>query len=106
MVDTGHSLRNCWKTKLFVFEITDGNNEIFPIAMDMYPEEAVVYFVDLVQAGYGVRVEDALKGEYEVYVKDAPLKRRTVNFRAGGSFTEVFADMIPSFYKKGADHRS
>jgi hypothetical protein len=108
-------------------------NLFLTVYADMYTGDQIT-----TSKGYGVRVEDALKGEYEIYVKDALLKRRTVNFRAGGckvmecscqgprlnglpcrhviavntyltnnksvttiAFTEVFADMIPSFYKKG-----
>jgi hypothetical protein len=50
MIDMSHSIRNSWKTKLAIFEVTDGNNEIMPIGMGLYGGESIDSFVNFVDA--------------------------------------------------------
>jgi hypothetical protein len=53
-LDSGHSLCKHWKTKVFIFEITDGNNKIMPIAMGLFPEESSANLTSFMKAIMGI----------------------------------------------------
>jgi hypothetical protein len=53
-LDSGHSLCKHWKTKVFIFEITDGNNQIMPIAMGLFPSESSPNLTRFMKAIMGI----------------------------------------------------